>query len=536
MVMAFDISTLPNDSESLKLIIADLQGQFTGLKDQHDKETGILLEQIRHLRDKLFGRKSEKLPVDTDIQPLLLFDMPEPDDVEADEAEEEIPVPAHTRKKRGRKPLPADLPRIEVVHDIPDEEKTCKCGCELTRIGEEVSEQLDIVPAKAQVIKNIRPKYACRNCEGVDDDGPTVKIAPVPLQIIPKSIASPGLLAHVLTGKFVDSLPFYRQEKQFTRIGVDLTRSSMCNWAMKAAEACRPLYNLFQDAVLSGASINADETTVQVLKEPGKSPTSKSYMWIFRRGDPETPVLVYQYHPTRSAEVVSEFLCGYNGYVQTDGYSGYDFLDIDPNIRHIGCWAHARRKFMDMVKARGKNKKSGSADVALSYIRKLYRIESEAKKRNLSHEEIFQLRQEKAVPILEEFQKWLFKRSLQTPPKGLLGKAISYTLRQWNRLVGYVEDGRLSPDNNAAENAIRPFVIGRKNWLFSGTPEGAESSAIIYSLIETAKANFLEPYSYLRHIFEKIPAANSLEELDLLLPWNLDGKKLALAAMGKAVD
>ena len=234
--MTFDISTLPNDSESLKLIIADLQGQFTGLKDQYDKETGILLEQIRHLRDKLFGRKSEKLPVDTDIQPLLLFDMPEPDDVEADEPEEGISVPAHTRKKRGRKPLPNDLPRIEVVHDIPDEEKTCKCGCELTRIGEEVSEQLDIIPARAQVIKNIRPKYACRNCEGVDDDGPTVKIASVPLQIIPKSIASPGLLAHVLTGKFVDSLPFYRQEKQFTRIGVDLTRSSMCNWAMKAAE------------------------------------------------------------------------------------------------------------------------------------------------------------------------------------------------------------------------------------------------------------------------------------------------------------
>ena len=533
--MELDISKLPDDSESLKLIISDLQGQFTGLKDQYDKETGILLEQIRHLRGKLFGRKSEKLPVDTDVQPLLLFDMPEPEDVEAEEPEEEVSVPAHTRKKRGRRPLPDDLPRIEVVHDISDEEKACKCGCALTRIGEEVSEQLDIIPAKAQVIKNIRPKYACRNCEGLDSDGPTVRIAPVPLQIIPKSIASPGLLAHVLTGKFVDSLPFYRQEKQFTRIGVDLSRSSMCHWAMKAAEACRPLYNLFQDAVLSGTSISADETTVQVLKEPGKSPTSKSYMWIFRRGDPKTPVLIYQYHPTRSAKVVSEFLCGYSGYVQTDGYSGYDFLDIDPNIRHIGCWAHARRKFMDMVKARGKNKKNGSGEVALSYIRKLYRVESEAKKKNLSYEGIFQLRQEKAVPILEEFQKWLFKRSLQTPPKGLLGKAISYTLRQWDRLIGYLEDGRLSPDNNAAENAIRPFVVGRKNWLFSGTPEGAEASAIIYSLIETAKANLLEPYSYLRHIFEKIPTANSLEELDLLLPWNLDAQELALVAMGKAV-
>lgn len=533
--MDFDTSKLPDDSESLKLIIADLQGQFAGLKNRYDNDTNILLEQIRHLRGKLFGRKSEKLAMDTNIQPLLLFDMPEPEDVEVDEPEEEVHVPPHTRKKRGRKPLPEDLPRIEVVHDISEEEKTCKCGCELTRIGEEVSEQLDIIPAKAQVIKNIRPKYVCRDCEGLEDDGPTVKIAPVPLQIIPKSIASPGLLAHVLTGKFVDSLPFYRQEKQFSRIGVDLTRSSMCNWAMKAAEACRPLYNLFQDAVLSGTYINADETTVQVLKEPGRAPTSKSYMWLFRRGDPDMPVLIYQYHPTRSAGVASDFLCGYSGYVQTDGYSGYDFLDKDPNIRHIGCWAHARRKFMDMVKAQGKRKKTGSGDVALSYIRKLYRIENEAKKKNLSHEEILQLRKEKAVPVLEDFHKWLSKRSLQTPPKGLLGQAISYTLRQWNRLVGYLEDGRLFPDNNLAENAIRPFVVGRKNWLFSGTPEGAETSAMIYSLIETAKANLLEPYSYLRYIFEKLPTSNSLEELDLLLPWNLDGKELALAAMGKVV-
>lgn len=531
--MNLDISSLPDDSESLKLIIADLQGQFTGLKDRYDKETSILWEQIRHLRDKLFGRKSEKVVIDTGVRPLLLFDMPEPAVVIGEEPEEEIVVPAHTRKKRGRKPLPEDLPRVEVVHDIPEKEKTCTCGCELSRIGEEVSEQLDIIPAKAQVIRHIRPKYACQHCEGVEGEGPTVKIAPVPLQIIPKSIASPGLLAHVLTGKFVDSLPFYRQEKQFTRIGVDITRSSMCNWAMKASEACRPLYNLLQETVLSGISINADETTVQVLKEPGRSPTSKSYMWVFRRGDPEIPVLIYQYHPTRSGDVVREFLRDYQGYVQTDGYSGYDFLDADQKIRHIGCWAHARRKFMDMVKAQGKNRKPGSGDVALNYIRKLYRIEKEADKNNLSYEERFQLRQEKAAPVLEEFRQWLSKRSFQTPPKGLLGQAISYTLRQWDRLVGYLEDGRLSPDNNAAENSIRPFVIGRKNWLFSGTPEGAEASAILYSLIETAKANLLEPYSYLRHIFEKLPTAGSLEDFELLLPWNLDGKQLASAALGK---
>lgn len=526
--MNFDIDTLPDDSKSLKRIITDLQGLY-------DKETGILLEQIRHLRGQLFGRKSEKLPSNMDATQMFLFDMPEPADIEPAEPEDEIHVLPHTRKKRGRKPLPENLPRIEVIHDIPTEEKTCKCGYELSRIGEDVSEQLDIIPAKIQVIRHIRPKYACRHCEGVEDDGSTVKIAPVHLQIIPKSIASPGLLAHVITGKFVDALPFYRQEKQFIRLGVELNRSSMCNWAMKAAEACLPLYNLFQDAILSGASINIDETTVQVLREPGRSPTNKSYMWIFRRDDPEKPVLIYQYHPTRSGNVALEFLRDYHGSVQTDGYSGYNFLDSDPNIRHIGCWAHARRKFMDVCKTQGKSRKTGSADVALNYIRKLYRIEKDAAKSNLSYEEIFQLRQEKAAPILDEFRQWLFKRSLQTPPKGLLGKAISYTLRQWIRLIGYLEDGRLSPDNNAAENAIRPFVIGRKNWLFSGTPEGAEASAILYSLIETAKANQVEPYSYLRHIFEKLPASSSLEELELLLPWNIDAKQLAMTAVGEVV-
>ncbi|MBU0544223.1 MAG: IS66 family transposase [Proteobacteria bacterium] len=531
--MNLDITTLPDDSASLKRIIADLQGRFVDIQDRYDKDTNILLEQIRHLRDKLFGRKTEKFRPDTNIEPLRLFDMPEPAEAGPEAAkEDEIHVPAHTRKKSGRKPLPEELPRVEVIHDIPEAEKTCQCGNELSRIGEEVSEQLDIIPAKVQVIRNIRPKYACRQCDGIEGETATVKIAPVPLQIIPKSIASPGLLAYILTGKFVDALPFYRQEQQFIRLGVELGRATMCNWAVKAAEACQPLLNLFIDEVLSGASINLDETTLQVLAEPGRSPTSKSYMWIFRRGDPEIPVLIYQYHPTRSGDVPRNFLRGYHGFVQTDGYSGYDFLDSDPHIRHIGCWAHARRKFMDVIKAQGKNRKNGSTDVALNYIRKLYAIEKDAGKKKLSPEGIFKLRQEQAAPILDDFRQWLQNRYLQTPPKGLLGQAISYTLRQWHRLIGYLEDGRLSPDNNAAENAIRPFVVGRKNWLFSGTPAGAEASALLYSLIETAKANGLEPYSYLRHIFEKLPAATTLDQYEALLPWNLDGKELALATIG----
>lgn len=525
--MNFTIDTLPDNPVELKEMLVSF-------KRLYDKQTDLLLEQIRLLRAQLFGRKSEKTSVKSGVRPLPLFDMPEPENSElpAEDEDNLVLVPAHSRKKRGRKELPDDLPRVEVVHDLAEEEKVCGCGCRLSRIGEEVSEQLDIVPAKVRVIRTIRPKYACRQCEGANDEGATVKIAPLPARILPKSLATAGLLAHVLTAKFVDALPFYRQEKQFSRLGVEINRASMCNWAMKAAEACQPLLNLLEEEVLAGPVINADETTVQVLNEPGRSPTTKSYMWIFLRGDPGKKALIYRYHPTRAGDVAGNFLRDYQGYVQTDGYSGYDFLDHKKDVIHIGCWAHARRKFMDVIKSQGKNpKKTGSADVALKYIRELYRIEKEASESGLSPEGIHELRRKKALPILEEFKGWLAQKSLQTPPKGLLGQAISYSLRQWDRLVGYLADGRLSPDNNGAENAIRPFVVGRKNWLFSGTPEGAAASAALYSLIETAKANDLEPYSYLRHIFEKLPTATTLEDVEALLPWRLDKKRLYLDSL-----
>jgi len=511
--MISDVSTLPDDPIRLKQILVDFQRHF-------DKETGILLEQIRLLRAQLYGRKSEKIIPADGPRPLPLFDMPEPEGLDQ-EPEEEIQVPGYTRKKRGRKPLPENLPRVEKIHDIREEDKVCSCGCKLKRIGEETSEQLDIIPAKIQVIRHIRPKYACPACEGVEDDGPTVKVAPVSPQIIPKSIVSPGLLAHILTGKFIDHTPFYRQEKQLIRLGVDVSRTSMCRWAMQAAEACQPLLNLLEEEVLAGDYIQADETTLQVLNEPGRSPTSKSYMWIFRRGDPEKPILVYQYHPTRAGDAANAFLRDFKGTVQTDGYSGYDFLDSIKEIRHIGCWAHARRKFTDVTKVQGKNRKAGSADIALRYIKKLYRLERQAKREGLSSEQIYRMRQEKASPILNDFKKWLAKKKLQTPPKGLLGKAVAYTLNQWHRLIGYIEDGNASIDNNMAENSIRPFVMGRKNWLFSGTPKGAHASALLYSLIETAKANKLEPYAYLRYIFEKLPVAETLEDYEALLPWNI---------------
>jgi transposase len=520
--MISDAVTVPDTLEAPKEIVTELRAKL----DRYARENDLLREQIRLLRAQLYGRKSEKVIPADGPRPLPLFDMPEPEGLDK-EPEEEIQIPGHTRKKRGRKPLPEDLPRVDIVHDIKEEDKVCSCGCELKRIGEETSEQLDIIPAKIQVIRHIRPKYACPACEGVEDNGPTVKIAPVPPQIIPKSIVSPGLLAHILTGKFIDHLPFYRQEKQLIRLGVDVSRTSMCRWAMQAAEACQPLLNLLEEEVLAGQFIQADETTLQVLNEPGRDPTTKSYMWVFRRGDPQRPILIYQYHPTRAGDVANAFLRDFEGTVQTDGYSGYDFLDTKKAIRHIGCWAHARRKFTDVTKAQGKKRKAGAADIALRYIKQLYRLEQKAKNEGYSSEQIYKMRQEESKPILDDFEKWLRKKKLQTPPKGLLGKAVTYTLNQWHRLVGYIEDGNLSIDNNMAENSIRPFVLGRKNWLFSGTPEGAQASALLYSLIETAKANKLEPYAYLRYIFEKLPVAATLEDYEALLPWHVTAEQLA---------
>jgi len=468
-------------------------------------ENRILQEQVKNLQSKLFGRKSEK--IHRDDGQLSLFDIPEPEQTISDK-DEEVTIAEHTRKKRGRKPLPANLPRVDVIHDLSDEEKECGCGLSKDRIGQEVSEQLEYIPAKVRVIRNIRYKYACKNCEGLEDDGPTVTIARMPEQIIPKSIATPGLLAHIMTAKFADALPFYRQEKQFSRIGIDLPRATMCNWGMKIADACNILMDMMKDEILKGPMINIDETTLQVLKGPRKS---KSYMWVFKGGPPDKPIIQFQYHPTRSGDVVAAFLKGYKGIVQSDGYVGYDFLDTWKKIIHVGCWVHARRKFKDVTKAAGNRKSSsGNAGTALSYISKLYKIEKEAHQNGLSVDQLHAQRQSQAVPILKEFKQWLDAKVEKVPPKSLLGKAIHYTLNQWHRLINYTENGIIKPDNNTVENAIRPFVVGRKNWLFSNTSKGAHASAAIYSLIETAKACGHEPFAYLKYLFENLPEAMKL--------------------------
>ena len=520
--MKSDLTSLPDDALLSKKDIASL---IEIVDQKYQEKIHYLEERIRLLQNELFGRKSEQRRQGDDRQmPIFghLENAPDPSPV----SQETIVVPAHKRRKRGRKPLPEDLPRVEVIHDLSEDEKVCACGAKLSRIGQETCEKLDYIPAKVQVIRHVRYKYACKDCEGVEDDGPTVKIAPAPVQLIEKSMATEGLLAQIAVSKFADALPLYRQQKMFARLGVDLSRATMANWLVQAARRCSPLIELIEREIREGPLIQMDETPLQVLKEPGRANTKKSYMWVFCGGQHDHPCVLYRYHPTRSGKIALTFLDNYKGTIQSDDYDGYNYLGKKKDIVHMGCWAHARRKFAEVLKARKKNRGNRAdaktlADEALDYIGLLYKIERLARDQQMSPEKIHALRQEKAKPILDDFEKWLKKTQPLTPPKGLLGTAINYALRNWPKLTAYIEDGHFKPDNNAAENAIRPFVVGRKNWLFAGAPNGADAAATFFTLIETAKANGLEPYGYLRCLFGQLLLVKDQDGYRALLPQNI---------------
>jgi transposase len=355
-------------------------------------------------------------------------------------------------------------------------------------------------------------------CEGVETEGATVKIAAPPAQLLPKTMASATLLACLLTAKYVDGLPFYRQEKQFTRIGVDLSRATMSNWAIRLADRCKPLWEMMQKESRSGPVIQIDETTIQVMREKGRANQTKSYMWVMRGGPPDAPVVIFQYEPGRAGAFVKAWLGDYRGVVQTDGYRGYNFLDEEDGVAHAACMAHVRRKFAEVCKIGGKKRKPGLADQAVSLLKKLYKVEKEARDHALPADAIYQLRQEKSKPVIEDFEKWLDKYESRIPPKGALGNAIGYAIRQRKRLRVFLDNGHVAIDNNRVENDIRPFVVGRKNWLFAGKPEGAEASAIWYSLIETAKANGWEPFAYLTFLFNGLLHAQTEADYEALLP------------------
>lgn len=507
--------------------ISELEWETETLREQHAEvtehvqilqtENTILNERLNLLLYRRFGRSAE---IVADGQGELFAEAE--DEAPADEVEKEhIDVPAHRRSKRGRKPIDEKHPRVEVVHDITCEEKQCACGHELQRIGEEVSERIQVIPEQIWVERHVRPKYACKNCEGSgDEEKPPVRIAPAEPSMIPGSIVTPGLLAFILVNKFVDHLPYYRQEKRFERIGFHISRQDMSNWTMAVGKCMQPLIEKFRDRIRAGPVVQMDETPVQVLGEPERENTKKSFMWLARGGPPESPVCLYHYTPTRSAEYPRALLGDYSGYLQVDGYSAYQTLASEnTDLTLVGCWAHARRKFFEAGKG---SKKTGAAHEAVAKIRKLYKVETELREKNLDEQEFLARRREKVEPELEKLKSWLFRKASQVVPTTLLGKAVAYTIRQWESLVRYQDHPWLTPDNNAAENAIRPFVLGRKNWLFSASPRGADASCAVYSIIETAKQNGLNPYAYLHYLFNRIPEITDEAGWEELLPQNVD--------------
>jgi transposase len=479
------------------------------------KTKDAFIEQLKEAlvlaRNRQFAKASESL---RSLQSEL-FDEAELESVVDELALEEqdddtVAVPAHQRKRSGRKKLPEDLPRLEVIHDLAEADKICPQGHALKAISEKTSEQLDIIPMQIQVIRHVRKQYVCPCCEGF------LKTASKPKQPIEKSQASAGLLAYIAVSKYADSLPLYRQSTILGRFGIEMNRTTLANWMIRCGELVQPLINRFEERLLEAPFIHMDETPVQVLNEVGKSATSKSYMWVRSAGPPGKRITLFDYDASRSGAVPRKLLAEYQGALMVDGYEGYAPVCREQSLIRLGCWVHARRKFIDVSKA--SKKKNGQAAYAIKLIAKLYAIEkslAEAEPQARYH-----ARLEQSQPVINKLKTWLDDLRPKVAPKTTLGKALHYLDHQWPRLIAYLDDGHYPIDNNPVENAIRPFAIGRKNWLFSASVKGAKASANLYSLIETAKANGLEPYAYLKKVFADLPNATSFDDVDRLLPEN----------------
>lgn len=490
--------------------IPELEQKLAQLKMQYD-EVKARLEQLLHER---YGKKSEKLK--SEEHPIADEPVVTPEEAaEIEAAEQEITVTSHTRKKPKRKPLPAEFPREIVVYALPPEEQICQCcNGPLQIIGEDVSEKIEYIPAQIKVIRTVRKKYGCQKCEI------GVKIAPLPATLLPKALAAPGLLSHVILSKYEDHLPLYRQERIWQRLGVDIPRATLCSWVLSAAEALSPLIPLLRQEIIQTGYARSDETPVQVMEENKVRLSKKAYMWVFTTGRTEKAVIVYHFAMSREGATATTFFEGFKGHLQTDGYGGYNQLTSIEGVTQVCCWAHARRKFMPIVKSA---KKPGAARYAVSVIDKLYRIEKAIKEANLNVEETKTRRQEQAKPIMDGLKTWLLEKAALSPPKSPLGKAINYTLERWKQLTQYLDYGFLDIDNNFAERAVRPFTIGRKNWMFMGNERGGAAAAVLYSLIETAKANGLNTYAYFRYLITKFPLRDPDDQtaLSALLPSRL---------------
>jgi transposase len=412
-----------------------------------------------------------------------------------------------------------NLPVDTVEYRLPTDEQVCSCCAgTLHEMSTEVRQELKFVPAELKVVKHVRYVYACRNCEREEVETPIVT-AVMPNPVYAKSLASPTIMAHIMTQKYVEGLPLYRQEKQFNRMGLVLSRQTIANWMIYGADQWLSiLYNRMHQFLLKQDILHADETTLQVLREPDRPATSKSYLWLYRTGKEGPPIILYDYQENRSGKNAEKFLSSFKGYLQVDGYAGYHKV---PDVTLVGCWAHARRKYTEALKALPtKSLKPVAATDGLQFCNQLFKIERELKE--LSPKERYEKRLERSKPLLDAFLSWLHVQEQKVLPKSALGQAITYCLNQWDKLEAFLEDGRLELDNNRSERSIKPVVIGRKNWMFSNTPRGARASAIIYSIVETAKENGLNPYYYFNYLFEKLPNMDTTDEeaLDRLLPWS----------------
>ena len=488
-----------------------------------ESRVDVLMEALRLARHKQFGASSEKSE-DTLMEQLsFLFNEAEVFSAAEKEAERNVTVvAAHKRHKKHEYTLdniPEGMETRQVEHRLEGKDLVCpQCGDTMTEIGKEVVRTLEIIPAQMVVREDVYYTYACQNCNKEDIETPVVK-APREKNIIPGSFATPEAIAHIMTQKFVMGCPLYRQEQEINRKGIKLSRQTMSNWILKATEDyLTPVYEQLHKELLTRDVLHADETTLQVLHEPGKKPQSDSYMWLYRTsGDTDKPIVMYEYQPGRGAKHPKEFLAGYKGYLHTDGYAGYH--DLGEDITVVGCWAHARRKFDEAVKSLPKGKAKGSsASQGLTYCNLLFGIEQEIADKTI--EQRYEERLEQAKPVLDAMFAWANSRT--AAPKSALGKAFHYLKEQWPYLTNYLKDGRLEISNNRAERSIKPFVIDRKNFLFANTPKGATGSAVMFSLIQTAIENGLDPYKYLTWLLKQAKDSDltDAQVLQNLLPWN----------------
>jgi len=519
--LAPEVTTYISGLETqLKEQAARLQEQAKTLESQQlriDRLTDMLVR----FQKAMYGQSSEKRKyvLEEDTNQLSLFNEAEAEANRNAPEPKKITVAEHVRKaKRTKEELAADVPVVEILCDLDEEQRVCEtCGGKMRVLGKEtVREELEFIPAQARLLRYVRESYVCENCEKETGEA-TITKAPVPAPVIKKSLASPSSVAYVMYQKYVNAMPLYRQEKDWANQGIVLSRATLANWIIRAAtDWLEPLWETMKSHLLNEAVIHADESVIQVLKEEGKKPSSESRMWVYCSGNTcGPPIVLFEYQPTRSGEHARRFLNGFSGYLQTDGYSGYDKVQ---NVTRCGCWAHLRRKYQEALPRNG-DINGSTAAVGFDYCNQLFSIERELEQ--LTPEERKFKRQERSKPVLEAYWSWL---ETVNPLQGSkLAEAINYSVNQKATLGVFLEDGRIELSNNRAENAIRPFVVGRKGWLFADTTKGAKASAIAYSIVETAKANKLNVYKYLQHIFSTMPALDFKAELSLLenlLPWS----------------